>query len=155
MKYFTDEKMQNHSAHREYEEYCKSIWNELPIDLKCIHWGMLSENLTAGQSKIALHDAKITSFELSATDLNVEFNTDYNGGLRKAWFHYKKVLLMQIPNENVLGKKVNANPHGDVMCHEIEKADNNEWIHTLLFASGEELVIRFKDFTMSFKDAAD
>ena len=155
MKFFTDKKLQNSTAHEEYEEYCETIWNDLPHDLKCIHGGMLSENLTAGQSHVMLHDARITSFELNVTDLKVSFNTDHNGGIRKVWFHYQYVLLIHLPSENVLGKKEIANPQSDIMCHEIEQTAEKEWTHTLLFASSEELVIRFKDFSMSFEDTTD
>lgn len=143
--------MLNNSAQTEYAEYCRSIWDDLPPDLKTIHWGMLPDELTSGQSHVALHDGKIINFVSTNNDLKIEFSTDHFGKLRKAWFHYIDAIILQIPNENVLGKQI-KNGDSDVMCHEIEKTIDGEWVHTLLFASGEELIIQFKDFSLKLED---
>ena len=120
MKFFTEEKYQNGTSHSEYEKYCRSIWNELGNEIKCINTGMLPEDMLEGLAAIDLHDSKIIGFNKTSSFLEIEFNTDNHGGLRKVWLKYLCPNIVELPSNNVLGNNI-EHRDSDVMCHEIYK----------------------------------
>lgn len=152
MKYFTNEKYENNTAWLDYEAYCKSIWKDLPNDLKLINEGMLPESMMNIKKSIGLHDGKITNFIFNkvSSKLNISVNTDNQGALRQTELEYITAKVLQDVSSDRKGKNID-DPDSDIVCHEIMH-NNGVYIHMLLFASGEELIIEFQDFRMNFKD---
>jgi hypothetical protein len=151
MNYFTNEKFADNTAYCDYIEYCRSIWNELPDELKSIQKNMVLDEMLDGLVMIEFHDGKIVDFRQDGEDLCIELNTNLHGALRKVWLKYHNATIIMLPKSNVLGEDID-NCKSDIMCHEIETIDTKAYTHTLLFASGEELLIQFKDISLKFKD---
>ncbi|MCL6415171.1 hypothetical protein MIB92_05870 [Aestuariirhabdus sp. Z084] len=151
MKYFTDEKCEQNIAHTEYEDYCKSIWEDLPVTLKQISEGMLPESYFVGLETVGLHDARIIDFAESSSRLCIELDTDNRGGLRKVWLTYDSSNIIVRPSEEMLGKDID-NYKSDVMCHEVELGESGSFLHRLLFCSGEELEVQFSSIELEYKD---
>jgi len=151
MKYFTDEKFESNTAHSEYEEYCRAIWDKLPEELRMINGGMLPKEMMLGSSIIELHDATITDFQFNGSDLVVHLNADNMGALRKVKLKYENAELVEKPKSEVLGGQPD-HPDSDVMCHEIELLSNCRYLHSLLFASNEELIVDFFNLSVSYED---
>jgi len=151
--FFTDEKYQNDTAWIEYEKYIRSIWKDLPYDLRMIHEGMLPEELFDKAKSVSLHDARITNyyFDKKLSVLSVVLNTDYEGNLRKAFFEYYGAKIIQdvSPNRKGLGLD---DYHSDIMCHELTKDEEDNFQHAIIFCSGEEFILRFSCFKMKYED---
>jgi len=151
MKYFTDEKYGNNTAHKDYEDYCRSIWTELPEELRSISEGMLPEDMFEGLESIGLHDSRIIHFSEENGYLEIQLNTDNRGGLRKVWLKYSSPRITNLPSSSVLGEQP-EHYHSDIMCHEIEKTDDARYSHSILFSSGDELTLDFEMLSVRFED---
>jgi len=150
MIFFTDEKLQNNTAHAEYEKYCKDNWNQFPDALKIIQYGQLPEAMLNGLDKISLHDSRITEFKQLGDILTIKLDADHLENLSKVNLKYIGVMHLEKPTENVLGTDI-ENPNSDVMCHEIMLNDNH-FQHSFLFASNEQLTITFTEVELFYED---
>lgn len=147
MNYFTDTKFEDKTAYSDYIAYCNSIWDKLPNELKSIQKGMVSNDMLNGLPMIEFHDGKIVAFKKDAKSIYIQLHTNNNGYLRKVWLEYCFAEVLILPQSDVLGECID-----DIMCHEITLFKDDEYIHTLLFASNEELSIRFKKLSLKFED---
>lgn len=149
MRYFTDEKYQNGTAFFEYENYCKSIWLKVPLGIRQLCKGMLPDEFAADMM-YELHDGRISKFEFNEKQYEVTiyyliFDELDREHLLKA--NYKNAGCINLPQFISEGNS-NEDCFCDIMCHEIFLTDDNMLHHTLLFASGAELVIEFSDFDL-------
>ena len=144
MKYFTDKKFQNGSAHQDYETYARSIWSDLTSDLKSIQGEMLPEDMFT-ETPYCLHDSLIFSHE-SNRDLKFIIGTNHQEEWVQIELTYKDGIIKKEVSKQRLTNKPTS-PDNDIMCHEVTK-EKYYFVHTILFASGEELEIQFSDLTI-------
>lgn len=150
MRFFTDEKFQNNTAHAEYEKYCRDHWDKLPHAFRVIQFEQIPEEILGEIDKISLHDSRITDFSESGDEVTLNLNADHRGGLRVVTIQYSGVTKIKKPGISNLGDDI-ENPDSDLMCHEVF-IDGNLFQHTILFASNEILDITFKDIQISYED---
>ena len=129
-----------------------SLNNFIYMRVHCI-FCMLPEDLLISLSCVALHDAKIIKLDVSGEKIRVEFDSDNNGALRKVFLEYWSAKVLKRPSYSVLGGDIEI-PNSDVMCHEIEFVEKEGFLHSILFASNEELIVSFKSMLLNYKDYA-
>jgi hypothetical protein len=147
MLFFTDENLNNGKAFIKYENYCKSNWYKMPLGLKHILKGMLSPSFDS-TLQYDLHDGIFSN--LQYTNLNKELILsvtifDENDTEFKLTMIYKNSSINTQEYEQFINN--DEDPSKDIMGHEVV-LENDIFIHTILFASGNELVIKFSQFDM-------
>ena len=145
MRFFTDEKYQNGSAFTEYESYCKSIWPQVPIGLRQISKDMLPSEFDSDMV-YGLHDARIIKFECDeqANEIFIYFSIfDEEDNEYRLKGTYKDAKCILQPSVTFIGDDRDC----DIMCHEVIY-EKKRFSHTILFASGEELIIEFSTFEL-------
>lgn len=148
MKYFTDKKLQDNTAYIDYENYCRSIWADLPNELKYLQGEMLPEDLVGNQS-ICLHDGRILNYENNndLNQVNLTVGIDHLGDWKTINIQYSDAKCVKcVPNKRLTDKS--DSPDDDIMFHEITKGEDNDFLHSILFAGGEEIIINFNKITI-------
>jgi hypothetical protein len=114
----------------------------------------LPADLLLLQDSISLHDGTLRKLDYSATSgklcLLID-GDDGQGGLRNFSLTYSGVVSLRSVASPELGL---AGPHGygDLGYDEVDLSDDGNCIHRLLFSSGIELDIEFKDFKLAWQD---
>ena len=95
---------------------------------------------------VELHDARIQTAVTNENEIVLKLHGDDNGGLRKIEIRYDRTGLAvpEIPND-----LLQNNPDCDLMCHEFI-AQKNCLEHHMLFASGAEIMIQFRNIVANF-----
>ncbi len=152
MKYFSIQYWSDYEQisdlRKSYRAYISSVETRLPTDLK---------SLTGGGGNISLNDANIERFVMSVENASVSIMM--NGkwiqgavtGLRVFHLSYIGVTqVVSIVDPDVEG--LSESGYGDHGFDELEVLENNLCEHRMLFSSGIELHIRFRDFFLDYKD---
>ena len=124
-----------------YESYYQSIQEKLPGAFLKLH------------NEIYLHDGNLKSILFSSynNDLDITIDADDGkGNLRKIKLNYSGVIQYKS-----YSNKDNGLPgplgYGDLGYHEVEILKNC-LEHRILFSSGIEIQIQFKDLQLTYKD---
>jgi hypothetical protein len=150
MKYFTPEwwAMEVESTDRvvaDYERYIDSIRSRLTPGLRSLH------------DEISLHDSKVRRFTVDFSSQTVAITLH---GFTDPWspegqtgrrfdLRYEGVTTVESTN---LGEWVSeAFDNSDLGYCEIELLSDGLWEHRMLFASGVELAIRFRDLRLQYE----
>lgn len=157
MKYFTREwwagDAPNIEATREsYWSYVASIRDRLPPDV-----AMLAE-------KVSLHDSKVREFSVSIAEKQVVLLLDGYADpwtpagsdiARKISLLYQDVVSVHSTNDFSWGNDVAEHlDSSDLGYQEIELLPDGLIEHRMLFASGIELIVRFKSLRLTYEDSA-
>lgn len=150
MKYFTPkwwamEVERPDEVVADYERYVDSIRSRLPPGLRSLH------------DEISLHDSKIRRFAVDLPGQTVDITLH---GFADPWspegqagrrfdLRYEGVTTLESTNE---GEWVSeAFDNSDLGYCEIEILPDGLWEHRMLFASGIELAIRFRDLRLHYE----
>lgn len=147
MKYFNNEKYKNREGYLAYVEYCKSIWDIVPIGIKQISKGMLPDEFDFN-IKYDLHDGRISEIEIDVNTINITyliFDDEDKKHILKGI--YKDAECINKPPHNFVDKDFNR--RCDIMCNEIIYTENRKFRHSILYPSGEELIIEFSSFELN------
>jgi hypothetical protein len=148
MRYFTPEwwagEVENADAVvADYERYITSIRSRLTPALQSLH------------DEVSLHDSKVRRFSVEVPRQSVSITLhgftdppeDYTG--RRIELRYEGVTTVESTNE---GKWVSeAFDNSDLGYSEVELLPDGLWEHRMLFASGIELTIRFRDLRLHYE----
>jgi hypothetical protein len=144
MKYFTLDWWRG-DADSDIEEYSSYLDDIRP---------QLSSKLSQFVDTINLHDAQIISFDLDTTGRKLEFlfNALFPSSGPASFEHHRLSLIYEeVSHINSIStpEKALGGPagYGDLGYDEIELVQEQLFEHRLLFSSGIELQIRFKDVT--------
>lgn len=149
MRYFNNEKYKNREGYLAYVEYCRSIWGSIPLGIKQICKGMLPNEFDSN-IRYDLHDGRISNVEVDAdTDtINITYvlfdEEDKKHILKGA---YKNAKFISKPSHNFVDNDFNR--RCDIMCNEIICLEDGRFRHSILYPSGEELIIEFTSFELN------
>ncbi|MDP6634660.1 MAG: hypothetical protein QGG42_07175 [Phycisphaerae bacterium] len=152
MKYFTDDKCQSGEADSEYAAYCRSIWDLLPDSLKEIQDWQLPDDLCHFDSKICLHDGKLRNMAHDSRRITAEIETDFYGASRRIFLSYGDAVVVQSVDVSMHNGTATYGDD-DIMCTEITVC-GDRYQQSLLFASGQELILEFSEFSFRYSDAS-
>jgi hypothetical protein len=115
----------------------------------------LPKGLLALQETVSLHDAKLRSLDYSKYDnpLTLQLDgDDRTGGLRQFTIRYTDLISHRITADPELGL---LGPHGfgDLGYDEADITTDGDFEHRLLFSTGIELQIVFRDLELKWDDA--
>lgn len=115
----------------------------------------LPEGLLALQETISLHDAKLRSLDYSNhhSSLTLQLDGDDGaGGFRQFTIRYIEVVSFKTIADPDCGLR---GPHGfgDLGYDEADITTDGNFEHRLLFSTGIEMQIVFRDFELKWKDA--
>jgi len=145
MFYWTDEKLHNGTAHSDYEKYCQKIWKSLPSEFRTMHKGMLPEEF-CDTLKYDMHDKRILGFVNSESCLKISYEMWSEEEDRPYKLHTEYLEHKIIQDVSQFIKSPQDHMDRDLACHEVAVLENNIFQHSILFVTGEELIISFKDF---------
>lgn len=157
---------------KRYKDYIQTVRHELPPDLRLLC------DFSPGwdESRISLNDSQVSKITASfeAQTVTIVLNGDYSNekgwqlGLRRFSLNYKNVTLFEVKasSETAYNPGPDADPQAaseagggpysiafdDHGWDEIELIEDSLFEHRMLFASGTETVIRFRDFTLETAD---
>ena len=149
MRFFNDR------LDKEYESFCRSIWDSVPLGLKLICKSMLPDGFDK-EMRYCIHDGHIIKFEENKKTNDIELNLlifDEYDSIRKIEEEHKLVLVYK--NAKVIKKPQNCvgmQHDRDIMCHEISEYKEGRFIHSYLFPGGKELSIEFEGFELNEVD---
>ena len=155
---------------KRYYDYVDSIRHKLPLDLRLLC------DFSPGWNaqRISLNDSQV--FEVTASfeaqTLTIVLNGKYTDkdarqlGLRRFFLNYKNVTLFRVkegvttacnPGPEADPQDVSPLVHGaygiafdDHGWDEIERIEGDLFEHRMLFSSGTETLVRFRDFTLEY-----
>ena len=157
---------------KRYRGYIQTIRPKLPPDLRLLC--DFSPDWSA--QRISLNDSQVCEFTASfeAQTLTIVLSGEYTNkddrqfGLRRFFLNYKNVTLFRVKEgaETAYNPGPDVDPedaassgggsHGiefdDHGWDEIELLEDGLFEHRMLFASGTETSVRFRDFTLEFVD---
>lgn len=149
MKYFTPkwwaEVESTDAVFADYNRYIDSIRPHLTQALRSLH------------DEVSLHDSKVRRF---AVDIPTQTVAIMLHGFTDPWSQdgqtgrrfdlcYEGVTTVESTNEG--GWVSEALDNSDLGCCEIELLPDGRWEHRMLFASGIELAIRFRDLRLHYE----
>ena len=145
--FFCEDKFQAGKSHPEYAQYWRENLHHMPEIALRLSAGMLpSVFFQNTNDPVELHDAKIQNATTSESLLTLTLHGNDNGGLRvvEIQYDYNGFEVPDIPKSLLENK-----PDCDLMCHEFIR--QNHWCeHHMLFASGTEILIQFKNIVANF-----
>ena len=148
MKFFTIEwwcglqKFGDYDPSPEYQRHIATIRERLP------------KGLLALQESISIHDAnlRLLEYDRQGNTLTLKLDSDDGaGGLRQFVMRYVDVTLFRTLSDPELGL---PGPHGygDLGYHEADITADDNFEHRLLFSTGIEFQIVFRDFELDWQD---
>ncbi|MAC53810.1 MAG: hypothetical protein CME31_14835 [Gimesia sp.] len=152
MRFFTDKKFQLGTAHNEYEQYWRDNYDRMPKLTLRLSAGMLPIKFIAETNDpVFLHDARIQSSTVIDDILSLTLHGDDDGGRRIINNQYdcNGFSIPEIPAALLANK-----PHCDLACHEFV-IESDRINHQILFASGTELTIPFRNIFAEFNPDRD
>lgn len=123
-----------------FQQHLATIRDRLPPDLLAL------------QETVSLHDARLRKISYPATDQTLTMQLDGcndTGGLRKFTLRYQEVQSFTTTANPKLGL---PGPHGfgDLGYDEPDITSDGHFEHRLLFSSGIEMQIVFRDFELKY-----
>ncbi len=146
MRYLNNEKYKNREGYLAYVEYCKSIWKVMPMGIKQICKGMLPNEFDSN-IRYDLHDGRISKMEIDVDTIDITyllFDEEDKKHILKGT--YKDAKFLNKPSHNFIDNDFNR--RCDIMCNEIIYVENGIFRHSILYPSGEELIIEFTSFEL-------
>ncbi len=152
MKYFTvnDWSDWNENAVQvvAYRSYIQSVRSRLPQDLQL---------LTGAGGDVSLNDGEVGLLRVSveAKSVDLVINGKWINGIvvGSRVFHLTYTGVVSVISQiDSAAKGLHGSGYGDHGFDEIEVIGNSLYEHRLLFSSGIELQIRFRDFSLSYTD---
>ncbi|MEM7342772.1 MAG: hypothetical protein AAF485_00885 [Chloroflexota bacterium] len=148
MNYFTDEKVINGTANRDYLKHSEQIWSKLLQGLKDIQYISLPQQLVQkSNNTVYIHDARIQAYEFSEGQQNLTLivRSDNDGELRVSSFQYIGIVKTSPLPYQLIGTN---SSECDILNQEIDMNDAGNYIHRLYFATNIEFEIIFQDFVL-------
>ena len=124
-------------ALQRYKAYLASVIEKLPVDFVVM------------LETICIHDANLRELQVNIEQHQVTLRLDAGNITiregRKVKLHYTNVSSLTSTSDPEKGL-AGPNGYGDLGNDEIEVLEDGEYEHRILFSSGIELNIRFRDF---------
>ena len=159
MKYFTIANWQDYDrenrVEKEYRSYIDAIRPNLPADLRLLcdfspGWSV---------SRISLNDGGIVEISVSFDDRSVDIIIDGDAhddeahytGPRRHFLRYRDVVSFRSTTDPS-GSLAGPGGYGDHGYNEIELHAEGMFEHRMLFSSGIEIAVVFRQFSLTFED---